>query len=182
MNFRPINLNFNNDILSPATSKQAQALLERIDALEVKRGALQGKERQYSQAPLTEIVDWSTLDKTYAELLVEELTLRQDIAKWERLHRQDAANYQDKISNSLITTQEKVRKDLHKIGFTEESMSIRRPLADGGCMVIGSDEWVRAHPDVRKLTATGYEPTANDDTQLAECEKEIKALRQKKLA
>jgi hypothetical protein len=185
MLFRTINVVCDEpSALTSSTISQLKALEKRAETLQEKQDALNKTETEYGQAPLTEIIDWATISKTYSELLATELVLLQDILLWEGLRHKDENAYQIKTGNLLMTTQEEIRKKLLGIGFTEESMNIRRPLENGGCLIISSDEIVACHPSIRKLRLAEYSASSSSDTRdkINACEKELRSLRAKKLS
>jgi len=167
MNFRPITISID-DRLGPATVKQAKILSKRIEALSVKRGALQTMETEYSQAPLTEIKDWSTINRTYAELLIEELTIRQDIAEWEKLQNRDESDYRSKMKEATPKAMEEVKAKLYSIGYDERSL-------------LGQN-FLNVHPEVRRCRIESQREVSQSDTRenIAATELELQTLRKRK--
>jgi hypothetical protein len=172
MKFRYITPLAIDDKLSPQIIKQGKKIQARIDALQEKREDLIKIEQSYQSAPLTEWQDFSSLHKTYAELLATELTLLQDVAEWEKSERQDSWNYQSKSQEALIKEQVEVKDKLYSIGYTDESMR--------------GYNFVACHPDIKRLqlASTGQAMASDTNTKetITQCENELRTLRQRKLA
>ena len=140
--------------LSKARAKVAKWLADKSAVLVEKQNALNTSITEMTDKPLTEILDWPDVSKTYASLLLDELSLRLDYADFEKGSPSDSRAYNLQLETNWQKTRAEVLASLVSIGYSEE-------------VLVGSDV-IGRHPSVKAaFLAVQFSPRYDNSKELA---------------
>jgi hypothetical protein len=156
---------------SEAQKKTAKKLNARIAALREKQNGLVAREQAGNETPLDTIIDWGTIQKERAMLLMDELPLRQDILTFLENDAKDYKKWREGLAGQFEAKKDEVLAALIGIGYTMESL-------------LGCDILLR-HPQVKELRLAmgsgGFGGAVPTDDAIRQIENELKGLRQRKM-
>ena len=158
------------DYLSKPLKQVANKVNARIAELLDHRARFDDLQDSMKTASLTEIHDWHSIPKERAKVLIEEVSIRQDLQGFYIQARSDYGKWQRKTADELETTKQELKSKLLAIGYTPECFN-------GLGNVI-----VPSHPRCKELRLLGQggwdnSQSVENDEALKTVEQELMSMR-----